>query len=192
MQRRASLYLEGVPNPNAMKFVLENGILVDEPYEYNSLDEAGLSPLAQILLSLPYVEKVLLNRNYVTVVKKIDDSPTWDEVMALIKDMIQRHLEANKPILYLGSEKLQHPPTEDGIIQLVKQILDKKIRPAAQEDGGDILFDSYQDGVLNLSMHGACHLCPYAINTLKDGVEPLLTNLVPEIKRVTAVENHVS
>ncbi|MEM7371659.1 MAG: NifU family protein [Bacteroidota bacterium] len=191
MQRRASLYIEGVPNPNAMKFVLENGILVDEPYEYNSLAEAGLSPLAHMLLSWPYVEKVLLNRNYVTVVKKIDQSPPWDDILASVKNRIQQHLESNKPILYLGSEKLNHPASEDSIVELVKQILDKKIRPAAQEDGGDILFDSYEDGVLNLSMHGACHLCPYAVNTLKEGVEPLLTNLVPEIKRVTAVENHV-
>lgn len=192
MQRRASIHIEGVPNPHAMKFVLENGILVDEPYEYNSLAEAALSPLAQRLLSLSYVEKVLLNRNYVTVVKKMDDSLVWDDLLASLKALIQSHLESNEPILYIGSETLLHKTSENAIIDLVKKILDKKIRPAAQEDGGDILFDSYKDGVLNLSMHGACYLCPYAVNTLKDGVEPLLTQLVPEIKRVTAVENQVS
>lgn len=191
MKRTAIIHIEGVPNPNAMKFVLENGILAEEPYEFQSYKEAEDSPLAKKLLMLRYIERVMINQNAITIVKKEQPEPSWKQVALELKMMVQQHLEANDPILYVGAEHLQHPKEEDAIIQVVTQLLDKHIRPAAQEDGGDIVFDSYKDGILNLSMHGACFRCPYAINTMKDGVEKVILSMVPEVKKVTAVGNGV-
>lgn len=191
MKREVMLRMEGVPNPNAMRFVLENGVLVDKPYEFLSLGEAKVSPLARKLLMLRYVDRVLLNRNYLTVVKKINQSPAWDKILYDLRTIISSHLEQNEPILFLGASTIEHVRSDDVIVKLITDLLDQKIRPAAQEDGGDILFESYQNGILNLSMHGACHQCPYAIQTMKDGVEKVLTSLIPEVKQVTALENNV-
>ena len=189
--RQVHLHVEGVPNPNSMKFVLENGILVDRPYEFNNLNEASQSPLARKLLMLRYVDKVLINRNYVSVLKLAKESQPWRELVFEVKMLIQQHLERNEPIMYIGTQALHHTPSEDPIIDMVRQLLDRQIRPAAQEDGGDILFESYNDGILNLTMHGSCHGCPYVLNTMKDGVEKLITQMIPEVKRVTATGNNV-
>lgn len=191
MKRTAIIHIEGVPNPNAMKFVLENGILSEEPYEFHSYKEAEDSPLAKKLLMLRYIDRVMINQNAITILKKEQPEPSWKQVALELKMMVQQHLEANDPILYVGAKHLEHPRTDDAVIEIVTQLLDKHIRPAAQEDGGDILFDSYQDGNLNLSMHGACHRCPYAINTMKDGVEKVILSMVPEVKKVTAVGNGI-
>ena len=185
------MHTEGVPNPNAMKFVLENGNLVDQPYEFRSYSEATNAPLAKKLLLLRYVDRVLMNRNFITVVKTIKDSPAWDKILFELKMMIEQHLEANEPILYIGVDPILHVRSDEVVVELVRNMLDQHIRPAAQEDGGDILFESFKDGVLNLSMHGSCHLCPYANQTVKEGVEKLLTNMIPEVKKVTAVENMI-
>lgn len=93
--------------------------------------------------------------------------------------------------MFLGSTPLNHRRSDDVIAQMVTDLLNAHIRPAAQEDGGDIVFESYQNGVLNLSMHGACHKCPYALQTIREGVEPLLTQQIPEIQKVTAIKNEV-
>jgi len=190
-KRKVHLHIEGVPNPQAMKFVLENGILVDKPYEFTSTKEAEFSPLARRLLMLRYVERVMLNYNYVTVVKKEQGSPVWDEILFELRMLIQQHLENDQPILYYGAESIKHERSEEVIIELITKLLDQKIRPAAQEDGGDIAFESYENGVVNLSMHGACYRCPHAIQTIQKGVEPVLKSLVPEVKQVVARANRV-
>ncbi|MEM7657866.1 MAG: NifU family protein [Bacteroidota bacterium] len=191
MSRKALLHQEGVPNPNAMKFVLENGILVEEPYEFSNWAEAEASPLARKLLMLRYVKRILLHQNAITVLKDETNSPPWDQILLEIRQMIQTHLDENEPILFMGAKQLAHQPSEEEIIVLIKKVLDRQIRPAAQADGGDIIFDAYENGVLNLSMHGACHRCPYAMQTMKEGVEKMMMSLVPEVRKVTARENGV-
>ena len=186
------MHIEGVPNPQAMKFVLENGILVDKPYEFTALEQTEFSPLARRLMMLRYVERVMLNHNYVTVVKTKQNSPKWDDILFELRMLIQQHLESDQPILYYGADSIEHHRSEESIIELITQLLDQKIRPAAQEDGGDIVFESYKDGVLNLEMHGACYLCPHAAQTIQQGVEPVLKTLIPEVKKVVARENLVS
>ena len=191
-KRKVHMHIEGVPNPQAMKFVLENGILVDKPYEFTALEQTEFSPLARRLMMLRYVERVMLNHNYVTVVKTQKNSPKWDEILFELRMLIQQHLESDQPILYYGAPTLEHERSEESIIELITQLLDQKIRPAAQEDGGDIVFESYKDGILNLQMHGACYLCPHAAQTIQQGVEPVLKTLIPEVKKVVARENLVS
>ncbi|MFK7970056.1 MAG: NifU family protein [Bacteroidia bacterium] len=183
-KRAAILHIEGVPNPNAMKFVLENGVLTDTPYEFASLADTMNSPLAQKLMMFRYIERVMLNRNYVTVLKTAKNSPEWQEIMTDIKSMIQTHLEQDEAILLMGVKENEHTKSDDPVAELVIDLLNKVVRPAAQEDGGDILFDSYDNGVLTIRMHGACHECPYIMQTIKGGVEPAVRSVVPEVKEV--------
>jgi Fe-S cluster biogenesis protein NfuA len=189
--RKAVLHIEGVPNPDAMKFVLDNGILSDEPYEYIGFESAGSSPLARKLLLFRYVERVLIHRNYITVRKHPGSGPEWSAILPELRQLIQDHLDQNEPIIYLGGSRLQHQRPDDVVLELIQQVLDRQIRPAAQEDGGDILIESYEDGVLNLSMHGSCHACPFAAQTMRQGVEPLVHSIAPEVKRVISTGNRL-
>lgn len=192
MKRTVILHQEGVPNPEAMKFVLENGLLSDEPYEFGTLAEAEHSPLARMLLMLRYVERVYINRNYVTVLKKRNQSPPWEDIQIQLRMFIQQHLEDDQPIMYLGAEAIQHGVDENPIVEMIKDLLDRQIRPAAQEDGGDVVFDSYAKGVLNLNMHGSCVHCPQVNQTLKQGVEQLMRHYIPEVQKVTATANGIT
>lgn len=185
------MHIEGVPNPNAMKFVLENGLLADKPYEFRVYEETEHSPLARKLMMLRYVKRVMINYNYVTVVKTEADSPPWDDILYSLRMIIQEHLEQDQPIMYVGTPSLTHERSEEVVVDIITQLLDQHIRPAAQADGGDIVFESYIGGILNLSMHGACHFCPHAIQTMRQGVEPLIRKMVPEVKSVVARENRV-
>ncbi|TAE50337.1 MAG: NifU family protein [Bacteroidetes bacterium] len=191
IMRRALFHIEGVPNPRAIKFVLENGILTDEPFEYRSYADAATSPLARKLLLFRYVESVLIHRNYITVLKSPTDSPDWEEALPELRMLIQGHLDANEPILFIGANTLVHSTSEGAVLELIRDILDRHVRPAAQEDGGDIFFESYENGVLNLTMHGSCIGCPYVTQTIKEGVEPLIRSIAPEVRRVTATANNL-
>ncbi|MEM9984611.1 MAG: NifU family protein, partial [Bacteroidota bacterium] len=130
--------------------------------------------------------------NYITILKDQEKSPNWEVIIPELRMIIQSHLEEDEPIIYLGAQALTHGRSDDAVVMIIKDILEKQVRPAAQEDGGDIVFSSYADGVLNLSMHGACHKCPYVIDTLKSGVEKLMNHYVPEVKKVIATNNQVS
>ncbi|MEO0895893.1 MAG: NifU family protein [Bacteroidota bacterium] len=189
-KRRAFIEFEGVPNPEAIKLVVKNGILTDEPYVYTDWSKAETSPLAKKFLMLRYVDQVFMHYNYITILKT-PGSPHWDSLLPELRMMLQQHLEDNEPIMYLGAEKLEHPKSDDVIIKMIQEILDKQLRPYAHEDGGDFVIESYEDGVLNLSMHGSCRRCPYAAQTLKDGVEKLLNHMIPEVKQVVALDNNV-
>ncbi|MEM6261608.1 MAG: NifU family protein [Bacteroidota bacterium] len=183
-KRAVHLHVEGVPNPNAMKIVLDNGILADKSYEYQSLGETENSPLARKLMMHRHVERVMINRNYVTILKKKEKSPPWNEILFELRAIIHQHLEADEPIMYIGSEPLKHRPSDDVVAEMIFDFMNKAVRPAAQEDGGDIIFESYEKGVLTVSMHGACHGCPYIRQTIKEGVETALLSFVPELREV--------
>ena len=185
------MHTEGVPNPDAMKFVLENGILVDKPYEYTDWSQAETSPLAKKLLLLRYVKRVLMYHNYITISKDPAESKDWYAIIPEIRMIIAQHLEDNEPILYLGAPEIKHETDKEMLVPMIQQILDREVRPAAQEDGGDIVFESFENGVLNLRMHGSCQGCPYVLETLKRGVEPLMAHYLPEVKKVVAHGNNV-
>jgi len=189
-QRTALIHIEGVPNPNAIKFVLENGVLTDQPYEFRNYAEAKGSPLARKLLLLKYIDRVLISSNFITVLKNPQTSPGWDDILFQVRAIITEHLDADEPIVYVGTDAVSHAKDAQGdatVLEMVRSILDRGIRPAAQADGGDILVESLADGVLTVSMHGSCHGCPYIQQTVKQGVEMMIRDLVPEIRSVVAV-----
>jgi Fe-S cluster biogenesis protein NfuA len=98
--------------------------------------------------------------------------------------MIVSHLEENEPIAYIGIPNIQQPETSDMLEKFIIELLDEHIRPAAQEDGGDIFLESFKDGKLKLNLIGACKGCPYSHQTVQQGVEPLLKSFIPEVKEV--------
>jgi Fe-S cluster biogenesis protein NfuA len=182
--RKVNMHIEGVPNPNAMKFVLENGMLTENEFEFQKFSETGVSPLARKIMMLRYVERVLIYRNYITVLKNPTAEIEWQEVLPEVRQMIVSHLENNEPIIYIGAKEVVHNKSEDVLVELILQLLNEHIRPAAQEDGGDIMFESFEKGIVHVRTVGACFGCVYANQTIKEGVEPLLTGMIPEVKEV--------
>ncbi|MFN0203183.1 MAG: NifU family protein, partial [Bacteroidia bacterium] len=164
------MHIEGVPNPHAIKFVLENGVLSQEEYVFEKFSETGHSPLARKIMMLKYVTQVIIHRNYITVSKSTDTKFEWEEVIPEIKQMIVSHLQENQPIAYVGIPVAKHQSSDDVLVKIIVQLLDEHIRPAAQEDGGDIFFDTFENGVLHLKLIGACKGCPYSHQTVQQGV----------------------
>lgn len=192
-----SLYTEATPNPNTLKFVANRMLYPSGSIEIKSLAEANEVPLAAALFAaFPFVDNVFIAKNFVTVTKNVSDE--WFEINLPVKDLIKTWLEDGKDVFSADfkakAEKEASEPKldveiEEGDIEgKIKAILDKYVQPGVQQDGGNIAFVSFEDGVLNLEMQGSCSGCPSASMTLKNGVETLVKRFVPEVKEVVATE----
>jgi Fe-S cluster biogenesis protein NfuA len=180
------LYLEANPNPNSLKFVV-NFMLVDDGVSFDFPDErqAENSPLAKALFNFAAVERVFIAANFVTVTKKSD--VTWESIQDHIRDQIKSYLEAGKPAVNVQIESDPLFDENDSeTVKKIKGILDEYIRPAVEQDGGAIVFHSFQEGVVKVLLQGACSGCPSSTVTLKAGIENLLKGMLPEVKAVEA------
>ncbi|MFN7331025.1 MAG: NifU family protein, partial [Bacteroidota bacterium] len=159
------IYLESNPNPNSLKFVV-NEILIPEGMSFDFPDPASAesAPLAQELFMYPFVDRVFYMSNFITVTKKEDVD--WIEVQETIKRHIQTFLESGKLILDIKSpEGEQQEETET--IKKIKTILDEYIRPAVEQDGGAITFHSIEGKKVKVKLQGSCSGCPSSTITLK-------------------------
>jgi len=187
MNRYINLYTEANPNPNSMKFVA-NVMLVDEgiTYDFPTLESATESPLAQELFTLPYVQRVFVMNNFVTVTKS--EQFDWHDIVGQLKQDIKLYLEQNKPVI--KTENVANSLTiyadEPEIDTRIKQILDEYVRPAVESDGGFIGFHSFENGVVKVLLQGSCSGCPSSAVTLKMGIENLLKRMIPEVETVVA------
>lgn len=181
-----TIYTESNPNPNSLKFVA-NFMLVPQgqTFDYPSLEAAEDSPLATELFNFPFVQRVFMMNNFVTVTK--DDATDWHDVAGSLKSFIKEYLEAEKPILkgqaFISDEIDENEPE---INLKIRAILDEYVRPAVESDGGAITFHSFEEGTVKVLLQGACSGCPSSTMTLKAGIEGLLTRMLPEVKEVVA------
>lgn len=185
-KRPVQIYMEANPNPNSLKFVL-NFMLTDDGVSFDFPDEAstGISPLAKELFNFSAVERVFITANFITVTKK--EEVDWLEVRDYIKDHIKGFFEAGKsPITQDFDKDPLFDENDSEIVKKIKGILDEYIRPAVEQDGGAIIFHSFQDGIVSVLLQGACSGCPSSTITLKAGIENLLTRMLPEVKGVEA------
>ncbi|WP_420479115.1 NifU family protein [Brevundimonas sp. FT23028] len=177
---------EPTPNPNVLKF-LPGRDVSEDPRDFVNLEEAAASPLAEALFGLEGVKAVFFGYDYVSVTRD-PQGLEWSRMKAPILAAIMDHFVSGAPLMRGGTFDSSDPDGQDTeIIAEIKQLLDSRIRPAVAQDGGDILFDSFNEetGVLSLRMRGACAGCPSSSATLKAGVEQMMKHYVPE---VTAVE----
>ncbi|MBL7846434.1 MAG: NifU family protein [Cyclobacteriaceae bacterium] len=180
-----SIYLESNPNPNSLKFVV-NEILVPEGMSFDFPDpsHAKDAPLAQELFMYPFVERVFYASNFVTVTKKGDVE--WIEVQNILREHIQKFLESGKLILDQRGEMAPAEQEETETIKQIKSILDEYIRPAVEQDGGAITFHSFHEGIVTVRLQGSCSGCPSSTVTLKAGIENLFKRMMPDT--VTGVQ----
>ncbi|WP_194976936.1 NifU family protein [Aquiflexum lacus] len=185
-KRPVHIYLEANPNPNSLKFVV-NFMLADEGVSFDYPDQGSTdnSPLAHELFNFASVDRVFIASNFVTVTKKGDVD--WIEIQDFIRDHIKKYLEAGKAAVQFNFDKDPLFDENDSeTVKKIKGILDEYIRPAVEQDGGAIVFHSFQDGIVKVLLQGSCSGCPSSTVTLKAGIQNLLTRMLPEVKEVQA------
>ena len=177
---------ESTPNPESLKFLSENIIsaIGTEEFQKNEINKIE-NPFIKELLSFKGVELVLLSKNFISVKKTKDIS--WSELKPMVISHLNHYFENNKePILKEELKKKETKDHTDETVRKIIDVLDTKIRPAVARDGGDIIFKSFEDGVVKVQLKGSCSGCPSSIMTLKQGVQNLLCHYVPEVKKVEA------
>jgi Fe-S cluster biogenesis protein NfuA len=174
---------EKTPNPETMKFIPGVPVMERGTAEFKSIAEAGSSPLAQRLFKVAGVSAVFFGRDFISVTK--DEAHAWDPLKTLVLAAILDHFTTGFPVM--DSEPVTAPTAIDDEISLqIIELLETRVRPAVQGDGGDIMFDRFEDGVVYLRMRGACAGCPSSTMTLKSGIENMLKHFVPEVVEVRA------
>jgi len=192
------VYAEVTPNPAVMKFGT-NKALTQTDVEFKNIDEASASsPIAQAIFNFPFVKQVFISDNYISITKY--DMVEWDEVYGEVRTFIREYLAAGKIIIkelpkeeaVTSAENKAVKPTIalEGTAAQIVDILDEYIKPAVAGDGGNIAFRSYdeQNKVVSVILQGACSGCPSSTATLKNGIENLLKEMLPnQINEVVAI-----
>jgi len=186
-----NIYTELTPNPLSVKFVIEDYNQIFPAVDFQTAASAQNSGLAEHLFELNYVTGVYfgsdrLRRNFVTVSKQ--ENTRWEDVIQEIKTIISEYLSTEKQVVTIEIEqKTTVLESDDEVVTEIKKLIDQEIRPAVAGDGGDITFESFEDGVVKLLLKGSCSGCPSSTITLKNGIEALLMRMVPQVKSVEAV-----
>ena len=186
-KKNVTLYLEANPNPNSLKFVA-NYMLVPEgeSYDFPNQASAETSALAHRLFSFKYVERVFIMSNFVTITKA--EGTDWNDIKAELKEHIIAFLmQDDIPVIEdnaVPSNQIGEDDPES--VKKIKVILDEYVKPAVEQDGGAIIFDSFNDGIVKLQLQGSCSGCPSSTVTLKAGIENLLKSMMPEVESVEA------
>jgi Fe-S cluster biogenesis protein NfuA len=185
--KNVHIYLESNPNPNSLKFVVNEMLVPDTmSFDFPDAESTSISPLAKELFSYPFVDRVFFASNFITVTKK--EHVEWLEIQNTLKDHIKKYLEAGKFIIELNNADDAPVEEETDTIKKIKTILEEYIRPAVEQDGGAITYHSFQDGIVKVRLQGSCSGCPSSMVTLKAGIENLFTRMMPgEIKAVEAL-----
>jgi Fe-S cluster biogenesis protein NfuA len=187
MSSEIDVSLEFTPNPNTLKFVVNQMLLESGAANFPNREAASSSPLAQKLFDVEGITGVMIGRNFITLSK--DDTGDWEKIYQSGLKTITEHLSSGQKVIEAGfnTSPERHAAATGEVETKIKQILDDEIRPAVAMDGGDITFDKYEDGVVYLYLQGSCSGCPSSTMTLKMGIETRLREAVPEIKEVVAI-----
>jgi Fe-S cluster biogenesis protein NfuA len=182
---------EQTPNPSTLKFLPEDNVLESGTAEFTAPQEAASSPLAQRLFKVNGVDRIFLGKDFISVTKSIDSD--WTLLKPMVLAGIMDHYLSGQPVIKAESDAVQPSNTgsdlDSEVIRQIKDVLDTRIRPAVAADGGDVVLDSFEDGILYLSMRGACSGCPSASATLKNGIENMMRHFVPEVLEVRDADN---
>lgn len=200
-----TFYAEMTPNPNTMKFVSNRWIVTNgKSYEFLATQRIGSpSPLAEKLFNFPFVNGVFISANYITITKS--EAIEWQDVLMELRDFISNFMNTEGALAikqeFLDAEVQTEKNTENttntnntstskeytDFEHKIIEILEEYIKPAVENDGGAIEFDSYVDGVVKVILKGSCSGCPSSTITLKHGIENLLKSMLPEVKEVVAL-----
>jgi NFU1 iron-sulfur cluster scaffold homolog, mitochondrial len=176
---------ETTPNPLTLKFIPGVNVLESGTAFFTSVEDAAISPLAVELFSIEGVTAIFLGSDFITVTK--DDASEWNTLKAPLLTSIMDFLVAGKPVMLSGKKEILSNENDSDIVKQIKELIEIKVRPAVAQDGGDIIFHNFSDGIVQLELHGSCSGCPSSTITLKNGIENMLKHYIPEIIAVEAI-----
>ncbi|MEN8723708.1 MAG: NifU family protein [Alphaproteobacteria bacterium] len=188
---------EATPNPNTLKFLPGRAVLETGSADFPNEDAAKASPLAARLFEVEGVTGVFFGADFITVTKSDADNQDWPHLKPAILASIMDHFTAGLPIMGEGeADRVAAKPSaadyegaDAEIVEQIIELLDTRVRPAVANDGGDIIFHHYEQGIVTLTMQGACAGCPASTMTLKQGIENMLRHYIPEVQEVRPVED---
>jgi Fe-S cluster biogenesis protein NfuA len=177
---------ENTPNPNTLKFLPGRDVMAQGTADFADSEAARRSPLATRLFAIEGVGRVFFGTDFVTVgkVEGADWSVLKPQVLAAIMD----HFTSGDALLSGDGAPEVADGADSDVVAQIKELINTRVRPAVANDGGDIIFRNFEDGVVYLHMQGACSGCPSSTATLKHGIENMLRYYVPEVRSVQAVD----
>ncbi len=179
---------ETTPNPATLKFIPDGKVVLEsQTAEFKNQKQAALkSPLALQLFAVAGVEAIFFGRDFITVTKS--ENSQWQQLKAEILAVIMDFYVSGKPIMFEQNNSQTEDSLQDSeIVKQIKELIEIKVRPAVAMDGGDIIFDSFENGVVKLQLKGSCSGCPSSTITLKNGIENMLKHYIPEVESVEQV-----
>jgi Fe-S cluster biogenesis protein NfuA len=177
---------EQTPNPSTLKFLPGRVVMDKGTMDFAGVDAAQSSPFAKRLFAVEGVERVFFGSDFVTVTKAADKD--WQVLKPSILGGIMEHYTSGEPVVAESGAAAEAAADDDEVVAQIKELLETRVRPAVAQDGGDIIFQDFRDGVVYLHMQGSCSGCPSSTATLKMGIENLLKHYVPEVVEVQAVQ----
>jgi Fe-S cluster biogenesis protein NfuA len=178
---------EETPNPQTLKFIPGRGVMADGTLDMPTAEAAKRSPLAERLFQVDGVNGVFLGSDFISVTKR--DEKEWYLLKPALLGIIMEHFTANRPLVLAGANADAEMAVEDSeIVSQIKELINTRVRPAVAQDGGDIVFRGFDQGVVYLHMQGACSGCPSSTMTLRMGIENMLKHYIPEVTAVRAVQ----
>lgn len=172
--------IQETPDSNVINFFPPQPLLREGSAEFVDIKSVRRSPLAEQIFDLGGIKSLFITAEMISVTK--NDTASWDVLKPQIMAEIMDYLAT-------GEEALtDNEPADNDTIGQITALLNARIRPAVKKDGGDIKFISFEDGIVLVEMQGSCKGCPYAMRTLKDGVERILKNYIPEVREVRNIE----
>jgi Fe-S cluster biogenesis protein NfuA len=179
---------EETPNPATLKFLPGRVVLPEGTRDFRSADEAEVSPLASRIFAVDGISGVFLGSDFVTVTR---ETAEWPQIKPAVLGAIMEHYLSGAPVLDEGSKEAvddaNFDEADSETVAVIKDLIETRVRPAVANDGGDITFQGFRDGVVFLHMRGSCAGCPSSTATLKQGIENLLRHFVPEVTEVRPV-----
>ena len=176
---------EATPNPASLKFLPGRIVLGAGTAEYRNPEEAATSPLAERLFAVDGVGGVFLGGDFITVTKTDGE---WPHIKPAVLGAIMEHFMSGMPVL--REEQAENSGAEffdaadADTVATIKELIETRVRPAVAQDGGDITFQGFRDGIVFLNMRGSCAGCPSSTATLKHGIQNLLRHFVPEVREI--------
>ena len=181
---------EATPNPATLKFIPGKRVLTDGTADFTDKSEALVSPLASRLFDIKGVRGVFLGADFISVTK---GDVEWQHLKPMVLGAIMEHYVSGAPVVASDGANdaagMSYDPKDQAVVDTIKELLETRVRPAVAQDGGDITFAGFRDGVVFLHMRGACAGCPSSTATLRHGIENLLRHFCPEVEAVQEVQN---
>lgn len=195
IQSPVMLYTEQTPNPESLKFVT-NRMLYKGTADFGNVEDAKeWSPLALSLFDFPFVKGVYISNNFVTITKEFNYN--WQDIMLEVKEYLKQYISEGKTIVVDTFEEIvlakqreaisaEYSDEDTDIVLKIKNLIETYVKPAVANDGGNIEFKSFKDGVVTVIMQGSCSGCPSSTVTLKSGIEGMMKRMIPEVQEVVS------